>query len=144
MLIYDGVGNVFHTTDVLEKPGLIVQYKLIAINGAGFGVSLVKQIELPFSSPAEVPLVQTQVLGPTSLRVNWSFSSDENLSKEAEFSFKVVLEEVMVPESGFSSTDSALKRSRRSTEEGKPSFSVKTGNKVDHGVLEENPALFTF
>lgn len=96
----------------MDEPGSTVEYKLIAINGVGSGVSPIKRARLPRYSPNETPKVRTLILSPTSIQVNWTFEENGNSSNADNYSFTVVLQEISnEPQSTSASTRGRSKRS---------------------------------
>ena len=119
-MVYEGGAKILSFVDQLDRPGAAVRYQLIAINGAGSGVSETRAVQLPLEAPEEFPLVNVYALSPTSVRVNWGFGENEDIRNVNKYTFKVVVQEDDGnPQLGITSTTiSTPRRGKRSTDGG--------------------------
>ena len=121
ILVYEASDNVFKYVDHFDDPGRTVQYQLIAINRAGYGVSETKQVQLPIESPFEMPTVHAQTLSATSVQADWSFGDDYSMIDR--FRYDVIIQKDSGEDAiGSTTTVSTPRRSRRSTDQGAKSI----------------------
>ena len=98
----------------------MVQYQLVAINGAGSGISRTRIVQLPLEAPTDFPEVNAQALGPTSVRVDWSFGEEADLRNVEKYIYEVVVQDDLEGPQEEATTTVATpeRRVRRAIEEG--------------------------
>uniref|UniRef100_H2YEQ8 Usherin n=1 Tax=Ciona savignyi TaxID=51511 RepID=H2YEQ8_CIOSA len=86
-LVFVGQSDVFNYTDTISYPRAKIQYQLGAMNGAGFGLSEIHDVQMPIVVPPARPVVSATVLSPTVIRVEWELSLPTS-----EYNYSVVVQ----------------------------------------------------
>uniref|UniRef100_H2YER0 Fibronectin type-III domain-containing protein n=1 Tax=Ciona savignyi TaxID=51511 RepID=H2YER0_CIOSA len=87
-LVFVGQSDVFNYTDTISYPRAKIQYQLGAMNGAGFGLSEIHDVQMPIVVPPARPVVSATVLSPTVIRVEWELSLPTS-----EYNYSVVVQQ---------------------------------------------------